>query len=108
MQEIHEIKRPSERSQSNLSNLISNTQSLVSDESDWVHCGPDLAALGRTPEHGWLNTFIEDALNTISTRLTMVSVSYMQIQLLPRPVYTLSRMQSFLLTIFSQLISSTT
>lgn len=74
MQRIQAIKRPTKRSQSNLSNLISNTQSLVSDESDWIRCGPDLAALGRGSEHGWLNTFLEDILNKISMRLTMVSM----------------------------------
>lgn len=74
IQKIQAIKRPTKRSQSNLSNLISNTQSLVSDESDWIRCGPDLAALGRDSEHGWLNTFLEDILNKISMRLTMVCV----------------------------------
>ncbi len=73
-QKIQAIKRPTERSQSNLSNLISNTQSLVSDESDWIRHGPDLAALGRGSEHGWLNTFLEDLLNKISMRLTVASV----------------------------------
>ena len=74
MQKIQAIKRPTDRSQRNLSALINNTQSLVSDESDWIRHTPDLAALGRGPEHGWLNTSLEDLLNKISTRLTMVSV----------------------------------
>ena len=74
MQTLQAIRRPTERSQSNLSNLISNTQSLVSDESDWIRCGPDLAALGRGSEHGWLNTFLEDTLNKMSMKLTMASV----------------------------------
>ncbi|KAL9133448.1 MAG: hypothetical protein Q9175_005373 [Cornicularia normoerica] len=77
MQKIQAIKRPTERSQSNLSNLISNTQSLVSDESDWIRYGPDLAALGRGAEHGWLNTFLEDTLNKISMTLTMASLSFL-------------------------------
>lgn len=72
VQQIQAIKRPSQRSQDNISNLILNTQSLVSDESDWIRHGPDLAALGRGAEHGWLNTFLEDALNKISKRATMV------------------------------------
>ena len=76
MQKIQAIKRPTTRSQSNLSNLISNTQSLVTDESDWTRCGPDLAALGRGSEHGWLNTFLEDMLNRISMRLTMASIPF--------------------------------
>lgn len=71
MQKIQAIKRPTERSQSNLSNLISNTQSLVADESDWIRCGPDLAALGRDSEHGWLNSFLDDILNKVSMRFTM-------------------------------------
>lgn len=74
MQKIQAIKRPTERSQSNLSNLISNTQSLVADESDWIRCGPDLAALGRDSEHGWLNSFLDDILNKVSMRFTMASV----------------------------------
>ena len=45
----------------------------MSDESDWIRNGPDLAALGRGTEHGWLNTFLEDTMNKISTRLTMAS-----------------------------------
>ena len=73
MQRIQAIKRPTERSQSNVSNLISNTQSLVSDESDWIRHGPDLAAVGRSSEYGWLNTFLEDMLNQISMGLTMAS-----------------------------------
>ena len=76
MQKIQTIRRPTTRSQSNLSNLISNTQSLVADESDWIRCGPDLAALGRGSEHGWLNTFLEDMLNKISMRLTMASIPF--------------------------------
>ena len=75
MQKIQGIRRPTKRSQSNLSNLISNTQSLVSDESDWIRCGPDLAALGRGAEHGWLNTFLEDMLNKISRKVTVASVT---------------------------------
>lgn len=71
MQRIQAIKRPTERSQSNVSNLISNTRSLVSDESDWIRHGPDLAAVGRSSEYGWLNTFLEDMLNKISMGLTM-------------------------------------
>ena len=73
MQKIQAIKRPSQRSQNNISNLILNTQSLVSDESDWIRHGPDLAAMGCGAEHGWLNTFLEDALNKISKKLTMAS-----------------------------------
>lgn len=72
MRDIQAIKRPTERAQRNLHNLISNTQSLVKDESDWIREGPDLAALGQGNEHGWLNTFLEDVLNSISRKVTMV------------------------------------
>lgn len=71
MQTIQGIKRPSQRSQKNISNLILNTRNLVSDESDWIRHGSDLAALGCGPEYGWLNTSLEDALNKISKSMTM-------------------------------------
>lgn len=73
LQKIQAIKRPTERAQRNLHNVISNTQSLVRDESDWIREGPDLAAIGQGIEHGWLNTFLEDVLNGISRKFTMVS-----------------------------------
>jgi len=73
MQKIQAIKRPTERAQRNMYNLISNTQSLVKDESEWIREGPDLAALDQGTEHGWLNTFLRDLLNNISRKVTMVS-----------------------------------
>ena len=73
MQTIQGIKRPSQRSQKNISNLILNTRNLVSDESDWIRHGSDLAALGCGAEYGWLNTSLEDALNKISKSMTMAS-----------------------------------
>ena len=66
------MKRPSERAQRNLFKLISNTQSMVTDEADWIREGTDLAALGCNDEHGWLNTTLEDAISMISKRLTTV------------------------------------
>ena len=72
LKEIQAIKRPTERAQRNLYKMISNTQSLVTDESDWIREGPDLAALGSHNEHGWLNTFLEDVLSMLSTKVTMV------------------------------------
>ncbi|KAM0797866.1 hypothetical protein BDR22DRAFT_427517 [Usnea florida] len=71
MQKIQAIKRPTQRSQKNISNLILNTHNLVSDESDWIRHGSDLAALGCGAEYGWLNTSLEDALNKISKSMTM-------------------------------------
>ena len=78
MQKIQAIKRPTQRSQKNISNLILNTQNLVSDESDWIRHGPDLAALGCGAEYGWLNTSLEDALNKISKSMTMASTPTLQ------------------------------
>ena len=74
MQQIQSIKRPTQRAQRNLHNLIENTQSLVGDESDWVREGSDLAALDRGPEYSWLNTFTEDLISKISWKATLVSV----------------------------------
>lgn len=62
------------RAQSNMHNLINNTQSLVEDEAEWICQGPDLAAVGCGTEHGWLNTFLEDTLNWFSRRATLVSL----------------------------------
>ena len=73
MQKIQAIKRPSQRAQNNVSNLILNTKSLVSNELDWIRHGPDLAALGCDAERGWLNTFLEDTLNKISKSMTVAS-----------------------------------
>ena len=73
-QKIQAIERPSPRSQRNVHNLIHNTQSLVCDEADWIREGTDLAALGYAADRGWLNTFLEDLLNTVSRTVTRVSV----------------------------------
>lgn len=78
LQNVQAIKRPTERAQRNMYNLISNTQSLVKDEADWIREGPDLAALGQGNEHGWLNTFLEDVLNMMSRKVTMVSPPFPQ------------------------------
>ena len=64
------------RAQGNLHNLINNTQSLVQSEANWIRQGPDLAAVGCGTEHGWLNTFLEDALNWLSRRATLVSLIF--------------------------------
>ena len=73
-QRIQAIERPSHRSQRNVYNLIHNTQSLVSDEAYWIREGADLAALGYAADRGWLNTFLEDLLNTVSRAVTRVCV----------------------------------
>ncbi|KAL2042159.1 hypothetical protein N7G274_005347 [Stereocaulon virgatum] len=69
-QQIQAMKRPTERAQRNLYHLVNNTQSLVDNESQWTAQGVDLAALGRGPEYGWLNTFLEDSMNRVSKRAT--------------------------------------
>lgn len=68
--QIQAIKRPSLRSQRNVHNLIHNTESLVYDEAEWIREGTDLAALGCAADRGWLNTFLENTLNTISRTAT--------------------------------------
>jgi len=75
MQQIQSLKRPTKRSQRNVYNLIMNTQSLVLEESEWIHQLPDLVALGYGGDHGWLNTFLEDSLNWVSRKFTKVSSS---------------------------------
>ena len=75
-QKVQAIKRPSLRSQRNVHNLIHNTESLVYDEADWIREGTDLAALGRAADRGWLNTFLENMLNTISRTATRVSAPH--------------------------------
>lgn len=73
MQTIQAIKRPSLRSQRNVHTLIHNTQSLVPSEADWIRERTDLAAIGCAADRGWLNTALENTLNTISRTATRVS-----------------------------------
>ena len=56
--------------------MIHNTESLVYDEADWIREGTDLAALGYPADRGWLNTFLENLLNTISRTVTRVSARH--------------------------------
>ena len=56
--------------------MIHNTQSLVSDEAKWICEGTDLAALGCAADRGWLNTLLENTLNTISRTATRVSARH--------------------------------
>ena len=56
--------------------MIHNTESLVYDEADWIREGTDLAALGYAADRGWLNTFLENLLNTISRTVTKVSARH--------------------------------
>ncbi len=73
-QQVQSLKRPTERAQRVLYNMVGNTKSLVGDEAEWTAEGPDLAALGRDVEYGWLNTFLEDTLSKISRKATLVGV----------------------------------
>lgn len=57
-------------------NLIHNTESLIAEEADWIHEGTDLAALGCAADRGWLNTALENTLNTISRTATRVSAQH--------------------------------
>lgn len=71
------MKRPSKRNQTSVFNLINNTGSLVTMESDWIRNGPDLIAVAQDQEHGWLNGFLEDTLNKISRKATMVCPAFL-------------------------------
>ena len=83
VKKIESMRRPSPRAQSTLFNLIHNTESLVADETEFIHYSPDLAALIPGDEHGWFNSFLEDTLNLISRRLTKVPRSFLTVQSLP-------------------------
>ena len=71
------MKRPSERNQTSVFNMINNTGSLVTMERDWIRNGPDLIAVAQDQEHGWVNGFLEDTLNKISRKATMVSSAFL-------------------------------
>lgn len=85
VQKIQAMKRPSNRAQLTLFNLIRNTESLVADESEFIRYSPDLAALVPGDEQGWFNNFLEDALSFFSQSLTKVTLSL--IMLLPRHLF---------------------
>ena len=74
MQKIQALKRPTKRTQRNVYNLVMNSENLVLEESEWIREGPDLAALGYSGDHGWLNTMVEDVFNMISRRFTKASL----------------------------------
>ena len=72
-QQIDTLRQPTRRDQNSLYNLIHNTGSLPESELRWIRHKDDLAALARDQEHGWLNGFLEDAMNKISRTATVVS-----------------------------------
>lgn len=75
MQNIQLMKQPTERSQRNVHNLITNSKSLVATELAWIRHRPDLVAPGWSDEYGWLNTFFENILGAISKAITLVSIA---------------------------------
>ena len=80
MRKIQALKRPTQRTQRNVYNLVMNSENLVLEESDWIREGPDLAALGYGGDHGWLNSFLEDALNLLSRSFTKVKYCFFQLE----------------------------
>lgn len=55
----------------------------MDDETDWIHEGPDLAALGYKGDYGWLNTVLTDALNRVSRGMTMVGFLFVNSARIP-------------------------
>ena len=54
-------------------NMIDKTECVIDDETQWIHHGPDLAAVAHDHEYGWFQILLEDTLNRISRRFTKVS-----------------------------------
>ena len=67
------VRKPTKRNQNSVYNMIEDTQSQVSSESEWIRQRHDLAAIGHGAEYGWFNGFVEDLLNKVSARLLLVS-----------------------------------
>lgn len=75
-QKVEAIKRPTERNQNSLYNLMQHTAGVATMESEWIQHGPDLAAVAQDQEYGWFNGFLEDNLNRISRKLTKVCIDF--------------------------------
>ena len=73
LKEVHAMKRPPERNQTSLYNMIDKTECVVDSETEWIHQGPDLAAVAHDHEYGWFQNKLEDTLNVLSRRATRVS-----------------------------------
>ena len=73
LHQMQAVRTPTKRNQNSVYNFIEDTQSQVTSEAEWIRQRADLAAVGHGAEHGWFNGFIEDILNTVSPRLSMVS-----------------------------------
>lgn len=73
LHQMQAVRTPTKRNQNSVYNMINDTQSQISAESEWIRQREDLAALGHGAEHGWFSGFVEDMLNKVSVRLSMVS-----------------------------------
>ena len=73
LHQMQAVKTPTKRNQNSVYNMIEDTQSQVSSESEWIRQRRDLAAVGHGAEYGWFNGFVEDMLNKVSPRLILVS-----------------------------------
>ena len=80
MHQMQAIRMPTKRNQNSVFNFITDTQSQISSESEWIRQREDLAALGHGAEHGWFNAVVESMLNKVSRRLTLVSSAPKRIQ----------------------------
>ena len=73
LQSMQRMKKPTTRSQRNVNNMITDTESLVETEADWIHYTSDLIAPGWADEYGWLNTLFENTLSLLNAKITLVS-----------------------------------
>ena len=83
LQKLDAVRRPTERNQTSVYNIISKTGVQAMDESGWIRRGPDLAAIAHDAEYGWLNGLVETALMKFSRTLTKVSLSQTSSSRLP-------------------------
>jgi len=56
--------------------MIDKTECVIDDETQWIHQGPDLAAVVDDHEYGWFQILLEDILNKTSRRFTKVSDNF--------------------------------
>ncbi|KAK0509130.1 hypothetical protein JMJ35_008501 [Cladonia borealis] len=72
LHQMQAVRTPTKRNQNSLYNMIEDTQSQVTSESEWIRQRADLAAVGHGAEHGWFNGVVEDILNKLSPRLSLI------------------------------------
>ena len=80
LHQMQAIRMPTKRNQNSVFNFITNTQSLVQSESEWIRQREDLAAVGHGAEHGWFNGVVEGMLTKVSPMLTLVSSALKRIK----------------------------